>query len=70
MENKDMVVDEEPTLRVFGKCVDAHTEQLEDSLVRYLEKLMEGPSISVALLSSTWALPSLFLERWPRKIPW
>lgn len=45
-ENKDMVADEEPTnIRVFGKYVYAPTEQLEDSLVPYLEKLMEGSQL-------------------------
>jgi hypothetical protein len=46
MENKDMMVDEEPTnVRVFGKYVNAHTEQFEDSLVPYLEKLMEASQL-------------------------
>jgi hypothetical protein len=45
-KNKDMVVDEEPTnIRVSGKFVDAHTEQLEDPLVPYLEKLMEDSQL-------------------------
>jgi hypothetical protein len=41
-----MVIDEEPAhIRVFGECVDAHTEQLEDTLVSYLEKLMKGSQL-------------------------
>jgi hypothetical protein len=43
---EDMVVAEEPTnIRLSGKYVDAHTEQLEDSLVPYLEKLMEASQL-------------------------
>lgn len=39
MENKDIVVDEEPTnICVFGKYIDSDTEQLEDFFVHYLEK--------------------------------
>ena len=67
MKIKDMVIDDDPTNnRVSGKYVDAHhahTEQLEDPLVPYLERLMEGSQPQPRCYPRYGLLPLLFVER-------